>query len=199
MKGRCALASNRIHSGRFASADRVVSAIAKYYSYISVAAVLVMAVLATCDVIASKFFGSAIPITNDIVKYFMVSTCFCLLGTVQLGGGLMSVDLFTRKYGPGLRKIFGVISGVLGAVVFSFAGWQTTDLLLRHFRNREMSAASTYAFPLWPLTLLCALSIFLLAFSFVWTTLRLFLLPERSAAEEAGGTAPKEERGNGHV
>lgn len=172
---------------RFAAADRIVCRAAKCYSYISVVTVLIMGLLATGDVIASKIFGSAIPITNDIVKYFMIPTCFCLLGTVHLGGGLMQVDLFSRKYGPKTRKVFSVASGVLGAAVFSFAGWQTAGLLLRHIQKREMSAASAYAFPLWPLTLICVLSLFLLAFSFLWVTLRLFLLPEQTGGGPASG------------
>lgn len=147
-----------------------------------------MGILATGDVVASKIFGSAIPITNDIVKYFMVPTCFCLLGTVQLGGGLMQVDLFSRKYGPGARRVFGVISGVLGTVIFTLCAWKTTDLLLRHIEKHEMSAASAYAFPLWPLSLLCVISIALLAFSFAWTTLRLFLSPAPAQGGETADT-----------
>lgn len=136
-----------------------------------------MGFLAVSDVIASKIFGSAIPITNDIVKYFMVPTCFCLLGTVQLNGGLMQVDLFSRKYGPHMKKIFGAISGVLGFAVFGFCGWKTSELLIRHIQRHEMSAASAFSFPLWPLSLLCVVGTFVLAFAFVWTTLRLFLAP----------------------
>lgn len=180
------MANNTSRGTRFAAADRIVCAAAKYFSYISVVAVLVMGILATGDVVAGKVFGSAIPITNDIVKYFMVPTCFCLLGTVQLGGGLMQVDLFSRKYGPRTKRIFGVISGVLGTAIFTLCAWKTTDLLLRHIENHEMSAASAYSFPLWPLSLLCVISVALLAFSFVWTTLRLFLAPAQS---EGGNTA----------
>lgn len=162
----------------FAVADAIVCRAVKWFSYIAVATMLAMGFLAAIDVVTSKLFGKAIPITNDIVKYFMVPTCFCLLGAVQLSGGLMQVDLFSRKYSPAVKRVFDVISNVLGIVIFSFVGYRVCILLGRYISKHELSSMSSYAFPLWPLALICAVSVFVLVFGFIWSILRMFLLPK---------------------
>ena len=171
----------------FEKADNIVSRIYKYYSYIAVATMLVMGFLAVADILASKIGGSSIPITNDIIKYFMVPTCFCLLGTVQLSGGLMQVDIISRKYTTVMKKIFSVISNILATVVFGFAAWRSTVLALRYFRTGELSSMSSSGFVIWPLAAICALSLILLVIACIWSIFRAFLFPAEGGPKEQKG------------
>lgn len=168
----------------FEKADRVVYLVSKYFSYIAVACILVMGILSTSDVVAAKVFGQGIPITNDLVKFLMIPTCFCFLANVQLSGGIMQVDLFYRKYSPKAKKIFYPFVCLLGVVVFGFASWRGWLLMQKYIVNHEQSSMSAYSFPLWPYALISALGLTLLVFSFVWTALRLYLLPEKREIAE---------------
>lgn len=165
----------------FMKADAIVCRIVKYYSYIAVATILIMGFLATADVVTSKLFGSAIPVTNDVVKWFIVPTCFCLLAEVQLNGGLMQVDLFSRRYSPKACYILKIVTAILGCAVFGFAGVCVSKLTIKHIVSHEMSSMSAYAMPLWPFSLFCALSLVLLFIALIWTVLRAIFASDTKA------------------
>lgn len=172
-------------TSKFAKADRIVYLITKYFSYIAVACILVMGIMSTADVVAAKVFGQGIPITNDLIKFLMVPTCFCFLANVQVSHGIMQVDLFCRKYKGGFKKAFYTFVCVLGAAIFGFASWRCWLLMQKYIINREQSSMSAYAFPLWPFAAICALGLTLLVFSFIWVALRMYMMPEGKAAAEA--------------
>ena len=179
----------------FIKADKIAGKIVKYFSFVAVAAVIVMGFIATINVISTKVFGTTIQITNEVVKYFMVPACLCLLPEIQMGGGLMQVDLFSRKYGVKGKKIISVVGCVMGIIAFSLAAWRNAVLLEKNIRLQEMSAMSKYALPLWPFSLICLISLILLVLSFIWSIIKVIVLPEVEMSVEGPNLDEKEKSG----
>lgn len=177
----------------FSKADRGIRLVAKYFSWIAVACILVMAFLSTIDIISSKFFGKAIGVQNELVQYLMIPTFVCFLANVQLETGIMSVDIFSKRYGPRLSKVMYLLSNVLGTAFFSLVGARSVVLLKQYIEKKTASSMSAYSFPLWPFGLILAIGMFFFAFSFLWCAVHVFFAEQKSGQEEP----PEDEDHNG--
>ena len=170
----------------FWAIDKLLLKASRILSFFSVAALLVMAFLSTIDVICSKFFGTAIPIQSDLIKYLLVVTVFCFLPDIQLERGLMVVDILSAHYSPAIKRLVSTIGNALGIMIFSTLFVKGFTLLARMIREKTMSALSASAFPIWPFALAYVVGCFMLSLAFLWTIVRTYTrLETESPLEES--------------
>ena len=184
-------------------ADRWILKISRVISYLVAAALLAIMVLAFCDVIAAKFFKTAIPSATEWITYLNVLAVFPAVAFVQLDRGHTNVDFLNHYYPKWLQKgirVFGHLLGVGVSFVIAWKGFETTaSMLAKH----EMSSSSTLvrgAFPLWPFCGAMSVCCVLLGLAFAWCIVREFtglplFSPPPGKQEPEEPEPPAEEKG----
>lgn len=170
------------NQNKFEKVDHIVVMVSRVFSVLSVAAILVMAFISVIDIIASTFFGKAIAIQSDLIKYLMILVVFCFLPNLQLERGVLVVDIFSRKYGPGFAKAITVIGCVLGVVIFAVFGVRGCYLLKDYFVTKTRNVLSEQSFLLWPFALVYVIGTFMTALAFLWSVIRQFVKKKEGVA-----------------
>lgn len=179
------------------TADRVFDRLAVYLSYISAICLVVMGILAVVDVILSKVAGSGIAVQKEIIEQFMVPVFILFVANIQFTGGLMSVDILSKHYGPTMRKVLDTVTCVLGAVIMSFAGRRVFVLFQDYLRKQTRASQMMSSIKIWPYALCLSIGLFTLAFAYVWTLVRIYLIPDRLPGNgEAVSAEPDGEGGD---
>lgn len=169
-------------------ADRIVYRISFYLSWISAACIILMALLAVADVIMAKFFGGGIQIQKELIEQCMIPVFILFAANIQLTGGLMSVDIISKHYSPAVRKAVDTVTCVLGTAIMSYAGYRTFILFQDYLRKQTRATTMMSSIKIWPFALCLSVGLFLLAFTYLWTILRIYFMPEtaRQETEPAG-------------
>lgn len=147
--------------------DRVIYNGVKYISYVGAAALFVISVIATVNVIATKVFGKPIQNVTEFVTYLNVPVVFFCIGFVQLDRGHTHIDLIYRRFPKGFHKFIHILSYIIGVVVCGFAGWRGIVLTLQKFQTMTY-ASGPNSFLIWPFVACIGLGYLVLAVSFFW-------------------------------
>ena len=165
------------YPGTVGKIDKVIYYILRVFSYIGVAAAVIMSVLSVSDIIAAKVFSKAIPNQYEFVQYLLIAVVYCFLPIITNHTGLMSVDILTRKFSALLLRIIDIFAYILGTGIFAFITWQGFVLLQKHMREMTASSSSSNAFQIWPFTVLYVVGLGILTLSCLWRVIRDFCVP----------------------
>jgi TRAP-type C4-dicarboxylate transport system permease small subunit len=150
----------------------------RYISYVTPVVLIFMAVLAVADILWSRLFGKAIPNTNDLIDYFLIFVVYCGAPFIQLKTGLMRVDIFYDKYRSGFKRAVNLFSYTAGTILYALAGYYGISYLTKYYTMKTLAQAATSSFPIWPFALAFVIGAFLLAFTLLWSILRLIWIPD---------------------
>ena len=185
----------------FAKADYYIKKASYVFSWISALCIIFMAFLSTADVISSKVFNHAFSVQRDLIQYMMLPVFATLLWNIQVESGLMRVDIFTRKFGPIGIYISNTVFYILGIIVYGFVGYRCFVYFLTTLKTNTHSGTGTQGIVIWPCELILALGLLLLAFGFVWSLIRMYVMKEpytevkrRKEKEEANKNKDKNRR-----
>ncbi len=189
----------------FAKADAIVVRICKYISYPPAILLMIVAVLATVNVITSKTVKWIVPSNIDWITYLLIPIVFLSLAHVQLDRGLVVVDFLNSHYPKWLQKAVDVVCNFLLMLLNGFIGYRGFVLMMRKYAIKEMSSVDAGHFLMWPFCFLLGFGMMLFAFTSFWCILRTLtgvktnrvvkpedaLPPEEElrAPDEAGGDA----------
>lgn len=151
----------------FDKIDRVICTGVKYVSYLGAVALLVIALIATVDAIATKVFHSPIRNVTEFVTYMNVPVVFFCIGFVQLDRGHTHIDLIYRRFPQVMHKIIHIIGYVIGVAVCGFAGWRGIVLTMQKFSTMTYASGPT-SFLIWPFVVCIGVGYLVLAISFLW-------------------------------
>ena len=151
----------------FDKIDRVISNCVKYISYLGAAALLIIAIIATVDVIATKAFAHPIRNVTELVTYMNVPVVFFCIGFVQLDRGHTHIDLIYRRFPEPVHKVIHIIGYMIGVVVCSFAGWRGMVMMAQKLQAMTYASGPT-SFLIWPFVLCIGIGYLALAISFLW-------------------------------
>lgn len=168
----------------FWKADAIVSKIMKYPSFLGPLLLIVIAVVATVNVIVSKVSGSSIPSANDWIRHFMIPTVWLSLGNVAVNRGLIQVDFLSLHFPDVVNRIIQAASYLLGAFVTGFICVQQWGLMQTNLAVGKMSSTNALSFHIWPFNLLMVLGLALSTFAFLWCAARQFA-PKRKGENKA--------------
>lgn len=152
--------------------DGVIFKVAKIYSFLGVIAIVIMSLLAVGDILAAKLFASAIPNQYQWVQYLLIVAVFTVMPSIILSRGLMAVDILTKNLPKPVLKAIEFLSYICGTVIFGFLCYRGFILMAKHFAEKTASANQTGAFPIWPFTLIYAVSLVLVSLACLWRAIR---------------------------
>lgn len=156
----------------FKKVDNVVVAVQKYLSYAAPAVLIVMALIATVNVLTSKIFVFSVPGNIMWITYLLVPVTYFACPFEQTHRGFMTVDAFYNHYPEWLKQVVLYISDVLGVVIYAMCGYGAIPLMQNDFKFKTLSETGSQGFVLWPFELILIAMCFVLAFSFLWNIVR---------------------------
>ena len=176
--------------GGWGKADNIIVKVIRYISYVSAVCLVGIMLVAFFNVLGEKILHKGIPGSTEIIKYLHVPVVFLSSAYVTLDRGQTSIDLLSQKFPAQVQKIINIISFILGAAISAFVGARGIVQMLKHISVHAKSSTTGFGFALWPFSLLFSVGFFMLAFSFLWSIVRI-LVPkvdlEPAAEEEEGG------------
>ena len=121
---------------KFVKADAIVLKILKWISYPPAVMMVIVALLATINVITSKFFHIMVPSCNDWITYLLIPIVFMSIGHVHLDRGLVVVDFVNKHYPKWLLTIIDIVSNILLIGLNGFIGWRAYVLMADNFASK---------------------------------------------------------------
>lgn len=153
--------------------DRRIMKVTRGISYVAAFCMLLIAIIATANVIAAKIFSANYPSANDYVTYLFVIVIYCSLPNMHLERVLINVDILSNHFKKTLNVIIGVISDLLGIAVFALMSAGSFDVFVSYFEYKELSSIGARgAFQIWPFPLLMCVFCGIMALTFVWNLIR---------------------------
>ena len=187
---------NQTLAGRLGKIDSIIVRIMRCLSYLSAVCVCLIMCIAFFNVLGEKLLTTGIPATKEIIQYAHVPLVFLTVGYVTLDRGHTSIDLLSSHFPKWLQTFCKVLSFAMGTFITAFMGCRGIVQMTKYMNTHEKSSLTGFGFPLWPFALIYAIGLFILAFTFAWSIVRLLApkadlepqrLPEAVANEPAKG------------
>ena len=183
---------NQTLIGGWGKADSWIVKIIRCISYVAAVCLVGIMFVAFFNVLGEKIFHKGIPASTEIIKYLHVPAVFLCAGFVTLDRGQTNIDLLSQKFPQKMQDIVNVFSFLLGAAISAFVGCRGLVQMSKHLASHVKSSTTGFGFPLWPFSLIFAFGFFMLAFSFLWSIVRVVvpkedLEPAPEAEVEEGG------------
>ena len=183
---------NQTLVGGWGKADSIIVRIIRCISYAAAVCLVGIMFVAFFNVLGEKILHKGIPASTEIIKYLHVPAVFLCAGFVTLDRGQTNIDLLSQKFPPKVQNVISVFSFLLGAAISAFVGSRGLVQMGKHIANHVKSSTTGFGFPLWPFSLIFALGFFMLAFSFLWSIVRVVapkvdLEPAPGAEDKEGG------------
>ena len=183
---------NQTLVGGWGKADSWIVKIIRCISYAAAVCLVGIMFVAFFNVLGEKIFHKGIPMSTELIKYLHVPAVFLCAGFVTLDRGQTNIDLLSQKFPQKVQDIVNICSFVLGAAISAFVGYRGVVQMSKHIANHVKSSTTGVGFPLWPFSLIFAFGFFMLAFSFVWSIVRVVvpkvdLEPAKAPENEEGG------------
>lgn len=159
--------------------DNGIFNVMKWISYVSPVCLLVITLLSTADVVASKIFSHGITNATDIVTYLNIPVVFLSAAYVQLERGHTHIDLIYTHFPQWGQKTVHTVGNILGVGVSAFIGYLAVLSTVQKLKIVEKSSSSASAFVVWPFAAVIAIGFLLMAAAFLWNLVREFVLPPR--------------------
>lgn len=120
------------------------------FAWVGGAALLLMMLEISADVILRTLFNNPLPLTVEIVSYYyMLLVVFMPMALVEYGGHHISVNLVSQHLGKKTKQVVLFIAMVAALVYFSLMTWQTARQALESFEIKEYLMGA-FALPTWP-------------------------------------------------
>ena len=179
---------NQTLIGGWGKADSIVVKIFRSISYAAAVCLVVIMLVAFFNVLGEKIFHKGIPASTEIIKYLHVPAVFLCCAYVTLDRGQTAIDLLSAKFPAKMQNVIAVFSNLLGTAISAFLGWRGVIQMLDHIEYHEMSNVTGFGFALWPFSLIFSLGLFMLAFSFLWSIVRVVVPKvDLEPVDEEGG------------
>ena len=183
---------NQTLVGGWGKADSLIVRIIRCISYVAAVCLVGIMFVAFFNVLGEKILHKGIPMSTELIKYLHVPAVFLCAGFVTLDRGQTNIDLLSQKFPKKVQDIVNICSFVLGAAISAFVGYRGIVQMSKHIANHVKSSTTGVGFPLWPFSLIFAFGFFMLAFSFLWSIVRVVVpkvdvAPAPGAENEEGG------------
>ena len=162
--------------------DSMIVRVLKYVSYISVVCLLVIMFVAFFNVLGEEIFHEGVPASTEIIQYLHIPVVFLACGYVTLDTGHTKIDLLSKHLPQGVQFACNLIGNLIAVFITSFVGYRGLVQMQKFMATHAKSSTTGFGFAKWPFALIFSIGFFLLALSFVWATVRLFV--KKPAAEE---------------
>ena len=166
--------------------DKIIFRFMWVFAVLAGASLIFIAVLATANAVGSKVFSKGITNATELVTYFNIPVVFLAMGFLQVERGNTVVDFFLGKFPKVVQLIIITIGRAAGVAICAYTGYASLTLAIDKFQLKTRAAAAANSFYVWPFAMVVAFGLFMMAFAFLWTLIREFIIPE----EERCGYVP---------
>ena len=152
--------------------DHGVTRVFDKFSLISTIALIVVMLMAVIDVVGGKLFHKPFAPAYELTQMFSIPLVFFTVGVVQMGRGMMRIDLIANHFPAWLQRVLNVITGLLGTFFCAFLTWRSWiysygTLYLGHIKTTGNIKVAE-----WPFGMMLVFGLAMLTIAFVFTTLR---------------------------
>lgn len=173
--------------------DRLLRAAIAVYGAVGAAAIFLMMLHITADVIGKFVFNFPLPGTIPIVsQYYMVIAAFLPLAMVERMTGHISVEILFNTFPRTLRSLLTVFSIALGIVIFAALTWATWGEAVKKYDIGAFSYEQGVKVPVWPSYFILPAGTALLVLVLVWQLFALLLRVDRNTDDDRSGPAEEE-------
>lgn len=164
--------------------DNVIVKILKYVSYVSGVCLILIMFVAFFNVLGEKIFHKGIPASTEIIQYLHIPVVFLACGYVTMDTGHTKIDLLSSKLPEGVQFVINVIGNIIATLITGFVGYRGLIQMGKFMATHAKSSTTGVGFYKWPFALIFSVGFFLLAISFVWATVRMFVEKKRAKNKE---------------
>lgn len=130
---------------------RAVEAIDRFFLWIAGAALLLMMVHISIDVVANLVLGSPVPLTNAAVtQYYMISVAYLPLAAAELRGAHITVDLVVNWMSAGVRRMLDSVMQFVALLAYAGLGLQAWQLAMEKLGRDAFLMEQTTRVSTWP-------------------------------------------------
>jgi len=104
--------------------EKTITATAEKANWISAAALIIMMLLTTLDVIL-RVFKSSVPGTYEIIGLLGALVTSFSLGYTSVEKGHIAVDFLVMRFSPKAQALIGATNALIAAVLFGIITWQS--------------------------------------------------------------------------
>lgn len=154
--------------------DKALGAASTVLAWAGGAALILMMLHISADVIARYIFNSPLHGTVEIVSaYYMVAVVFLPLAMIERSNGHIVVELVTQHFPRRAQEWLIGLVALASAVYFAAFAWQTWGDALKQYRIGEV-ALGTVEVTIWPTRFYLPIGCGLIALVLLYKALRLF-------------------------
>lgn len=164
--------------------DSIIVKILRYVSYVSGVCLILIMFVAFFNVLGEKIFHKGIPASTEIIQYLHIPVVFLACAYVTLDTGHTKIDLLSSKLPQTVQFVINVIGNAIATLITGFVGYRGLVQMGKFISTHAKSSTTGVGFAKWPFALIFSVGFFLLAISFVWATVRMFVEKKRSKNEE---------------
>lgn len=144
--------------------NQAVDAIDRLVLWIAGAALLLMMLHITVDVIANLLLKSPVPLTNAAVtQYYMIAVAYLPLAAAEYRGAHISVDLVVNWLPDGVRRVLDYLVQFVAVLAYTGLGLQAWQLALEKLGRDAYLMEQTTRVTTWPSYFLIPLGFWLVA------------------------------------
>lgn len=126
--------------------DKWAKLISNWIVWIGGAGVVLMLALTVADIIGVKIFKTPVPGAIEIVAFLgIIITAFGMAYT-QAQHGNIQVEFFVTRLPERARAVFGVLTSLLGFILFALLAWQSVRYGINLQQSGEVSMTSRIPF-----------------------------------------------------
>jgi TRAP-type C4-dicarboxylate transport system permease small subunit len=131
-------------------AIRLIVGLCRGLSFIGGAAVVLMMLHISLDVLLLNLLRISMDTTPDIVaRYYMVAVAFLPLGWLTLRRQMIAVELLDGLLPDGLRHLWDAVIGLIGTIVYGLIAYATWLTALGELRSGSFVELVSLQMPVW--------------------------------------------------
>lgn len=153
-------------------ADKLITRFFDVYSGISVVAVLIVILICVVDVVGSKLFTLPFAPAYEMTQLLSIPLVFCTVGTVQMGRGMMRIDLLFNKFHKTIQRILNIISSTLGVALCIFLTVRSFVYTNNTLLANHMKTTGNVHLIMWPFGIILVVGLAMLSIAYVFTLIR---------------------------
>ena len=183
-----------------ASIDHGLSKFYNILTIVSVIAVSIVIIICVVDVIGSKLFAHPFAPAYEMTQMLSVPLVFFAVGSVQMGRGMMRIDLIANKLPKLMQRIINIIASICGVILCTFLAYRSWVYAYGTMYLNHIKTTGNVKLLMWPFGMLLVVGLATLAIAYVFTTLRYILSydvlpdlsPDQLMAAEQDAATPEE-------
>jgi len=139
--------AQRLASPAMLRIEKNIPAIAEKANWIAAAALILMMLLTTLDVLL-RLFKNSIPGTYEIIGLLGAVVASFALGYTSVEKGHIAVDFLVMRFSPKAQALVGAINALVAAALFGIITWQSLLYALDLLKKGQVTP--TVQLPIYP-------------------------------------------------